>query len=484
MSDHPPEPLIELPPPTREKSWARGFRFVKRYRARFAAAFAVLIGALVVAGHLLGGIAGLWEMYKLTLGRQSHAPGQRQASPPPLMSVAILTLKAGTPGSAHERAAAQLTQDLTSSLERAVRSAMVASHGLASSYSASADPRAIGRDLHVRYLVQGDLKEEQGKAAVSIRLLDATSGAQLWSDSVAATAGPTDSVRDIIGPLTNRLRLALYDAERKRLAQTPSAVSTAAEVVLRADALWEQDPSPKGLAAARKLYEEALAADPGSTSALIGLFRTSYGKYFEVTGGERQRWIAEMDDLSQRAVRADRNDPRAWMARGNALGFQRKWDAALAAMAEALRIDPHRNTTLGYYGSLLIQSGRTAEALPYLDRAVGMDPRASGRFLDHKCSAHLLLGQYEAAIASCERAITLDDNWGNRARLVALYAQTGDMAKTEAMKAELLRRRPGVSIEGLKSFRTTDNPVYIEQQETHFFAGLRKAGIPEKVPAP
>ena len=92
-----------------------------------------------------------------------------------------------------------------------------------------------------------------------------------------------------------------------------------------------------------------------------------------VPRADRERLVKEMDDLSNRAVQADRNDPRVWMDRTYALEWQERWDAALEASAEGMRIDPYRDATLGARAWLLILSGRAAEALPVLDRAIAID---------------------------------------------------------------------------------------------------------------
>src|SRR5213075_2634679 len=94
-------------------------------------------------------------------------------------------------------------------------------------------------------------------------------------------------------------------------------------------------------------------------------------------GADSELRVKEYDDLSIRAVQADRNDPRVWEGRAAALAWQDRWDAALQATAEAMRIDPHRNTTLGSRAWFLILSGRAEEALPIFDRAIALDPQSS-----------------------------------------------------------------------------------------------------------
>ena len=98
----------------------------------------------------------------------------------------------------------------------------------------------------------------------------------------------------------------------------------------------------------------------------------------------------------------------------------------------------------------------------------------------YRCRAYLVLGRYDDAIAACEKAVALDDWWLGHAFLVAAYAQKDEAAKAEAEKTLLLRQLPAMTIADLKAQRLSNDPAYLEQNETHLYAGLRKAGIAEK----
>ena len=125
---------------------------------------------------------------------------------------------------------------------------------------------------------------------------------------------------------------------------------------------------------------------------------------------------------------------------------------------------------------------RSADALPLLDRALALDPRDPGRsvYLQYQCRAYLVLGRYDDAIASCEKSIALESWWLRYLFLVAAYAQKGDYEKSAAAKAELMRLYPGLTIASHRRHEVTNVPLALEQTETHFYAGLRKAGIPEQ----
>jgi adenylate cyclase len=402
---------------------------------------------------------------------------------PPLMSVAVMPFTPASTSADDERLAERLTQDVTSGVDRARRSALVVSHGLvmAKYKGKPTDPRAVGHDLNVRYIAEGEVRDENGAIVVIARLVETKNGTQVWSSRVAATPG-SDGNGELAANVTNRLQQALYDAEEKRVASLPREGANAMELVLHASALLTQDQSPKGRLAARKLYEEALRHDPASVPAMVGVGVTIADELEHDPGADRERLVKEMDELSIRAVQLDRNDPRVWMARTYALEWQERWDAALEASAEAMRIDPYRAATVGTRAWVLIFTARAEEALPILDRAIARDPQSAAVpwFLGAQCAAHLSLGHYDDAIADCEKYLALEDDWYPHVFLIGAYAQKGDMAKAAAEKAEALKRDRDLSIARLKGLRLWRNPVFLQQLEAHLFAGLRKAGIPEQ----
>jgi tetratricopeptide (TPR) repeat protein len=119
--------------------------------------------------------------------------------------------------------------------------------------------------------------------------------------------------------------------------------------------------------------------------------------------------------------------------------------------------------------------------LPLIEQAIALDPRSPdvASYLRVKCDAYLLLGNYDEAIAACEKSLALQDSWIPRMDLVAAYAQKGDMAKTAEAKAEVMKQQPQMSIANVKALRFSDNPIFLRQLEDHVYPGLRKAGIPE-----
>jgi class 3 adenylate cyclase/TolB-like protein/Tfp pilus assembly protein PilF len=404
------------------------------------------------------------------------------AGPPPL-SVAVMPFTPASNSADDEQLAERLTQGVTAGIERA-RRAPVVSHGLvvAKYHGKPTDPRAVGRDLNVRYVIEGEVSRQKDADAVMARLIETATGTTVWSGRLAAPTSSGDADKsELVAQVSNRLRGSLYDAEEKRVARLPMPGASAMETVLHADRLRDQDPSPKGVLAAHKLYQEALRQDPNSLEAVLGLYWTGADE-IEMEADPPEQTVRELNDLSKRAIALGRDDPRSWQMRSYALLLQGQWQSALEANAEALRIDPYHNRSVGYQGWLLLLTGRPAEALPVLDRAIALDPRSPDvpTNLQYQCSAHLNLGEYDEAIAACEKALVLEEDWPKYLFLLAALALKGDMAKAEVAKAQLLKLEPNMSIARFKAPREFANPLYQQQREANLYAGLRKMGIPEQ----
>lgn len=459
--------------PVQDHSKIRPSRGVSPRTAGLAVAALFAIGLL--------GMGGWWAWQYVS--RPSYDPVPNSTSGPPLLSVAIMPFVPATGSSDDSRFAERLTQDVISSIERNASSARVVSHGLTARYQDKpTDPRAVGRELNVRYLVAGEVRPDNGTTAVTVRLVDTSSGITVSSARIATPTSSANSGK-AVAQLSARVRAMLYDSEEKRVARLPISGANVMELVLQANRIRDQDRSPKGTLAAQKLYEEAVRRDPDSVPALLGLYWTKVADASEGRRLASDQIIKELDELSKRALALDRRDPRVWTARAQSLMYLQQWDRALEANAAALQIDPDSTVTVGDRGWLLLLTGQPEEALPVLDRAIELDPtgpRVHGA-LQLQCSAHLNLGHYDRAIAACEKALALDDGWLKYLFLLGASAQKGDMARAEAAKAELLKRKPDVSIAQLKSAAPDwANPLYQQQREAHLYAGLRKAAIPEQ----
>jgi hypothetical protein len=119
-----------------------------------------------------------------------------------------------------------------------------------------------------------------------------------------------------------------------------------------------------------------------------------------------------------------------------------------------------------------------------IDKALALNPNGNAPGVGNvglcRCKAFLALGRYDDAIAACQESAAQNDQWLTHVYLVAAYAQSGDASQSATERVTLLKQQPGLTIAGLKAkFGNVGTRTYLQQAETHLYAGLRKAGIPE-----
>jgi tetratricopeptide (TPR) repeat protein len=255
---------------------------------------------------------------------------------------------------------------------------------------------------------------------------------------------------------------------------------TAPELLLRASEAFVDD-SIASIRAARRFVDEALRVDPRYARAwgMKGMLVNLEGDVDPHQ--DRERIGREQDEFTARAVALDPMDAVLWDQRSTALVYLSRWDAALEAVSEAARLDPdeamhYRLNTAWILGLM----GRPDETLAIVDEVLRVDPTLVAVATRTACEAHVLAGHASQAASACERSVLLYGDWVSKLYLLAAYANSGQKAKADAVKAEVLREVPTYSIAQLRAKRYSDHPDYLVLAERNWYAGLRKAGIPEQ----
>ena len=430
----------------------------RAYRKRWAwpAGLSIALVMAVIAGWLV-------------LHRQAPMSEPRASA---VASAAILPWVSKGASGGDDQFASQLSDEFASKLPAGVREIRFLAPSLATIGGGRGDPRMIGRELGVRYIVEGEVRQQQDHATLRARIIDATNGVQLWADETDFRVSNAAERDVIVGRMVRRTRKAFYDIRRVDPSQSP-----AMKLVFRADALdWN---TRTGLLEARRLYDEALRNDPALLPALLGRGNNLVAELEQDPGADRDRIVDQAVALSAHVLDIDINDPRAWEFRAIALGWQANLAAALEADARARQLDP--SSRLNALAWLLVMSGQPEKALEATDRAIAMEPRAFENYDLMRCWSDLLLGRYEQASVACEKWRAYEDRWFYvYPLLTAAYAQSGDNVKAAAAKAELQKRIPNYTIARYVALQRSDSPRYAELTEAHILAGLRKAGIPER----
>jgi len=407
------------------------------------------------------------------------------APAPPALSVAIARFAAPHGDAEASRFAEALARDLVTRVGRMSgvhggRVRVVSGLAVTTGGNGATDAREMGRSLNVRYMLEGDVLHAGNGNTVNLRLVDTATGGQVWSerDTLQDSDVTTESSTSLHN-LSHRLRSALISAEIQRVLALPLSALSARELVLRANAILDKNPSLAGVIEARKLVDEALRLEPDLEPALIARAWIADYENDVDPNPDHDRIVRAFDESTGRAISLDPSDPVAWQMRSFALVYLGRWDAALEASAMQIKLDPNNPDSYVARAYVMNMTGRPGEAVKLAERALAMNTPSIGWALRMACEAHLLAGQAEQAIATCEKATGTSITWFIHLFLAAAYANSGEMDKAAAAKAQILRTVPGCTISQLRAKRYSDHPEYVKLAEKNYYPGLSKAGFPE-----
>jgi adenylate cyclase len=352
-------------------------------------------------------------------------------------SIAVLPFTDMTGAGGDDYFADGMVEEIATALSRFPSLFVNASGSNAAYRERARNLKAIGQELGVRYLLEGSVRKAGGAVRISVKLVDAADGAQLWAERFDGTLEDVFALQDTVAnAAASQIEPNIEAAEIRRAGARPTQDLGAYDLWLRAVHLqrsFEKD----ALLAACALLERAIARDPdyalalGSASFCRSLLLPM--GFSDDQEGDRRKSL----DLAQRALRNGGDDPQvlAWVsaaivhAGGDAA-------AAHAMMDRALQRNPGSSFTWYFSGWLNVYSGRFLAAVEHFDRSLRLDPRTPDRanILNGLAWAVVGLHRFEEAIGlHREAAQLLSNHEGPRIGLIVSYAHLGRIDEAKAV---------------------------------------------------
>ena len=233
-----------------------------------------------------------------------------------------------------------LTENLTTDLSR-IRHSFVIARNTAFTYKGKAiDAKAIGKELGVRYVLEGSVQRDQNRVRVNVQLIDAESGAHIWADRFEEDMSDLFKLQDqVVAQLANALRyeLGMAEAEKGARAQDPDAI----DLAMRGWAVMPRAlPNKEQVDAARPLFEQALKIDPDNSEALAGKALTTYFEYLYAPTADTDYDAAILGSVD-RAIALDRGNIHAYRTKGQYLAASGRPEDAVRAFDAGLAINPN-----------------------------------------------------------------------------------------------------------------------------------------------
>jgi TolB-like protein len=424
------------------------------------------------------------RVYEFQINSRSSAPMPPASSPekfgPPRLSIVVLPFANIGGDPEQEYFVDGVTESLTTDLSR-MRGMLVIGRNTAFTFRGKAvDLKQIGRELNVRYVLEGSVQRSGKRMRVNVQLVDAETGNHLWADRFdKPVAEHFDMQDEIVSRLANQLGAELLAAEARRAEQTPNPDSR--DLYFQGMAWFNKGLRPDTLARARSFFERALALDPGNLDAELGTAQVDAHFGFSYLIDDPRGYYAAAEPILTKVLSLAPNN--AWAHYW--LGFvQINSNRAVQGIAEcerALALDANLARAHALMGLGKIFSGRPDETEPHVKEALRLSPRDDFAFHWRLTAgaAKLHLRADEEAAAWLGRSIESDRNWPlAHFFLAAALANLGRLKEARAATQAGLALDPRFTIRRFHVGAATDNASFMSTRE-HFYAGMRKAGVPE-----
>ena len=434
----------------------------------------------------LKNIAEPIRVYSLQVGQPAPAKPAEPSAPEksaPRLSIVVLPFANIGGDPEQEHFVDGVTESLTTDLSR-IRGALVIARNTAFTYKGKPfDVKTIGRELNVRYVLEGSVQRGGNRMRVNVQLVDAETGSHLWAERFDKPLTDLFDMQDeIVGRLANTLSAQIAALEARHAEQAPNPDSL--DLFFQGLSWLHRGRTPNHVAQARSFFERALAADPDNVDALIGSAAADIadgGNSFVADPG------ASFAAAEAKLTQALSSFPDH--ARGHAfLGYVKiLTKRALEGIAEcehALALDRNLADAHAFIGLGKIFTGRAEEAETHIGEALRLSPRDTTAYawLTEAGIAKNHWGDCEQAVLWCRRAIEANRNYPEaHFHLAAALARLGRLHEARsAVKAGLVLN-PSFTVSRARVNWTamSDDPTH-PQQLAPIFEGLRMAGLREQ----
>jgi len=377
-----------------------------------------------------------------------------------------------------------ITEDLTTDLSR-LENMFVISRNTAFTYrNKPIDTKQIGCELGVRYVLEGSVRRSGNQLRINTQLIDAASDAHLWAERFDRDTGDLFALQnEITSCLANTLGVELIAAEAARRTEHPDAL----DYILRGRAAGLRPYSSANQREQIGLFEHALAHDPESVEAQSRLALLLVERVVSLMSDSATVDLERAEGLVARALAAKPRSAVAHFVKGRVLQAQKRWEEAIFEYESALALDRNLVGALHELGWCKLSTGSIEEAIPLAEQAIRLSPRdpdIGWRYLLIG-TVHQLQSRTDEAIIWLEKGRSaMPAAPFHHSHLASAYALRGEPERAAAELAEAQRlagKRPFSSIARLKATsHVWEVPQVQALAETTYFAGLRKAGMPEE----
>ena len=371
-----------------------------------------------------------------------------------------------------------ISEDLITALSK-IRSFLVIARNSTFTYKGRAvDIKSVGRELGVRYVLEGSVRKAGNRIRVTAQLIEAETGHHVWAEKYDREMSDIFELQDeMTQTIAGSLEPELSAKERDNAVRKPPENLDAWELFQRA--MWhmysfEKENNPRAI----DLFDQAIAADPNFAPAYA---YKSYCCYSQVIMGwtrDAEASLAAGMESAKKALALDPRESVGYFAIGRIHMLRGEHDASIAALEKAIELNPNAFFAYHGLGMVLVLAGRSEEALDISMRGERVSPRDPLLWASIAVRALgcILLQRYEEAVAYSDRTYQFpapSGYWPHATRAAAL-AQLDRIDEARASLQQALQEKPELSVSYLEKTLPTKQPGGLAL----YLDGLRKAGLP------
>ncbi len=439
-----------------------------------------LAGALAVVVVALAAGAYAWKSGLAPRLLGLSAVEDKLASAPHL-SIVVLPVANLSGDPEQDYFADGITEDLTTDLSHILDSFVIARNTAFTYKGKAVDVKDIGRDLGVRYALEGSVRRGGEAITINAQLISTETGAHIWAERFEGERAKLGQLQvDVVARIANALGAELTRAESLRAVRerpdNPDAIDHAMRARL---ALFRMDNKE-----AKDEYEKALKLDPNLPRAQAGLAFVLANLAGYPGATDRDAYLDRAERLADQALSTRPDYAYFLYAKAWVLAYKKQPEAVILEAEAAIKSDPNYAAAYGALAGWKGLVGRPEQGFADVETAIRLSPRDPLLWLweYYICGLHMHLAQWDQAIAPCQQAVAANPKlWQAHLSLAAAYGWLGREAEAKAELAEALKLFPGFTVKRVISYWSnfSDNPVYL-QQIARTAEGLRKAGLPEQ----
>ena len=368
-----------------------------------------------------------------------------------------------------------ITNDIITDLSKFSNLLVIASNSVFTYKGQAVNIKQVGKELGVRYILEGSIQKAGNKVRINAQLIDATTDHHLWADRYDFEIDDIFKVQDeITSTVVTSLQVILTEDEKNLEAIHLTDSLEAYDLYLRGRTYLKG--TKRAHLEARKLFNQAIKLDPGFSAAYAEK-SFAYFSSFIMPMSRNPKVVESALAAALKAVEADDKLPLAHARLAWAYFSTRQHAKAIASARRAVALGPNDAEAFAQLGNILNWSGKPIEGKLNIEKAMRLNPHYPYYYLFYLGQSHYLLSDNDKAIELMNRVITRAPYFlPVRRHLAVLYSEKGETKAAKEQTAEVLRIFPGASIadERARCFYRWE-PKLMKR----FFTGLRKSGMPE-----